>query len=154
MLPVVSATLFYPSEAAFLKGFGCLFSEREKMNSLGVLFPGCIFPDRTSVHAETWIMGGAVRPEVAQWSPEQVMAEIADDRNRLSGHKVEPVDRQLYQWPKALPYYDLYLEQALKELSLPKGLFLNGNFLGKIGLAGLIERGLELPDQIQFTAGV
>ncbi|MCB0366912.1 MAG: FAD-dependent oxidoreductase [Bdellovibrionaceae bacterium] len=153
MLPVVSATLFYPKESSFLTGFGCLFSEEEKMNGLGVLFPGCIFPERTTVHAETWIMGGAVHPEMAQWSPEQVVDGISSDRRRLAGQDVEPLDRQLFRWPKALPYYDLYLEKALDELKLPKGLYLNGNFLGKIGLAGLIERGLELPDQIQ-AAGV
>ena len=152
MLPVISATLFYPKEAQFLTGFGCLFSEAEKMKALGVLFPTQIFPERSQVYAETWIMGGAVRPEVVNHSPDQILQDIKEDRLKLTPKEVEPLDRCLFRWPKALPYYDLYLEEILKDFRLPKGLFLNGNYLGKIGLAGMIERGLEMPDIIASGA--
>ena len=97
-------------------------------------------------------MGGAVRPEVVHQPSPQILHEISEDRQKLCPQVIAPVESCIYKWPQALPYYDLYLEETLKDLQLPKGLFLNGNYLGKIGLAGMIERGLAMPDIVE--AGV
>lgn len=148
MIPVISATLFFSPEHSFLKGFGCLFAEEEKMNSLGVLFPTSIFPQRSSVHAETWILGGTRRPDLAHLSEEEILTCILEDRKKLGGGDVLPLERNIFIWKQALPLYNEQLSLALKNLTMPSGLYLAGNYLGKIGLAGVIERSLDLPREI------
>lgn len=154
MLPVISATLFFSKEDTVLKGFGCLFSEMEKANSLGVLVPTCIFPGRSSVSAETWILGGAVRPGVIELSKAEIIEKILEDRARLFGTKSQPLSQNIFIWKEALPLYDLYLESFLSDLHLPSNLFLTGNYLGKIGIAGLLERSLNIPNEILSQRGI
>lgn len=153
VLPVASLTAFYPREAAFLKGFGCLFAESEGMECLGVLFPGDLFRGRTSVHSETWIVGGARHPGLVDGSEDEIVRAVRRDRRRLAGQEADPLATSVFRWPEALPYYDLYLEEVLADLQLPRGLFLNGNYLGQIGLAGLIERGLRMPSLLGQRGG-
>jgi protoporphyrinogen oxidase len=148
-LPVVSATVFYPQGSSFLHGFGCLFSESEKMNALGVLFPGDLFANRSKEHVETWILGGSLHGEFVHWNENRILEAIATDREKLSGRRDVPMESHIYFWDKALPLYNVELCQILKKLELPRGLWLQGNYLGKIGIAGLIERSLDLPHRIR-----
>lgn len=153
MVPVISATLFFSKGDTALKGFGCLFSESERTNSLGVLVPTCIFPGRSSVSSETWILGGAVKPEAIELSEAEILKKILEDRARLFGKKSQPLFQNIFIWKEALPIYDLYLESFLSELQLPANLFLTGNYLGKIGIAGLLERSLNISNEILSQRG-
>ncbi len=153
MVPVISATLFFSAEDRALKGFGCLFSEGERANSLGMLVPTCIFPGRSSVSSETWILGGAVKPETIELSEAEILKKILEDRARLFGRRSQPLSQNIFIWKEALPIYDLYLESFLSELHLPANLFLTGNYLGKIGIAGLIEKSLNISKEILSQRG-
>ncbi|MBK9039858.1 MAG: FAD-dependent oxidoreductase [Bdellovibrionales bacterium] len=153
MVPVISATLFFSKGDTALKGFGCLFSESERANSLGVLIPTCIFPGRSSVSSETWILGGAVKPEAIELSEAEILKKILEDRARLFGRRSQPLSQNIFIWKEALPIYDLYLESFLSELHLPASLFLTGNYLGKIGIAGLIEKSLNISNEILSQRG-
>lgn len=153
MVPVISATLFFSKGDTALKGFGCLFSESERANSLGVLIPTCIFPGRSSVSSETWILGGAVKPEAIELSEAEILKKILEDRTRLFGRRSQALSQNIFIWKEALPIYDLYLESFLSELHLPANLFLTGNYLGKIGIAGLIEKSLNISNEILSQRG-
>ena len=141
MMPVVSATCQYEPAAARLKGFGCLFPRSEGFRARGVLFNECIFAGRGPAHSETWILGGALDPDIVHLSDPELIKLIAGERERLYGKGDEAIGIHLTSWPNALPHYSIDLERILTQLPAPpSNVALVGNYLGRIGLAKLIER--------------
>jgi len=141
MMPVVTATCQYDPAAAKLKGFGCLFPRGEGFRARGVLFNECIFDGRGPAHSETWIFGGALDPGIVKISDRELIELIATERKRLYGEDHEPIGIHLTTWPEALPHYSTDLERILTTLPAPPAnICLVGNYLGRIGLAKLIER--------------
>jgi oxygen-dependent protoporphyrinogen oxidase len=141
MMPVVTATCQYEPKAAKLKGFGCLFPRDEGFRARGVLFNECIFEGRGPAHSETWIFGGALDPDIAKLSDRELIELIATERKRFYGEDHEPIGIHLTTWPEALPHYSIDLERILTALPAPPAnIALTGNYLGRIGLAKLIER--------------
>jgi len=141
MLSLVTATSFYAPEAARLKGFGCLFPRDQGYRARGVLFNDCIFEGRGPAHAETWIFGGALDPEVVNLSNRELTQLIANERERFFGANDPALDVQITLWPNALPHYSVDLERILTTLPpLPPNVALVGNYLGRIGLAKILER--------------
>jgi len=141
MLSIATVTCFYAAEAARLRGFGCLFPGDQGFRARGVLFNDCIFEGRGPAHAETWIFGGALDPEVVNLSDTAFAELIASERERFYGHTDEMLDSHITRWPKALPHYSVDLEQTLMTLPPPpSNIGLVGNYLGRIGLAKILER--------------
>jgi protoporphyrinogen/coproporphyrinogen III oxidase len=141
MMPVVTATCQYDPGAAKLKGFGCLFPRSEGFRARGVLFNEYIFTGRGPAHSETWIFGGALDPGIVQLSDPDLIKLIAGERERLYGEHHEPIGVHLTNWPEALPHYSIDLERILTQLpDPPASVALVGNYLGRIGLAKLVER--------------
>jgi len=142
MMPVVTVTCQYEPAAAKLKGFGCLFPRSEGFRARGVLFNESIFEGRGPAHSETWIFGGALDPEVGQLSDSDLFELIKAERHKLYGEHQDPIGIHLTSWPEALPHYSVDLERILTQLPAPPpNVALAGNYLGRIGLAKLIERG-------------
>lgn len=140
MIPLVSITQFCEPESVSLKGFGCLFPHDQSFHSLGVLFNHCIFEGRTNVASQTWIMGGALCPDLIEASDEALLKKIQEDHYRLHGCKPQVLDSRITRWPKAIPHYDLRLQEVIAQMELPEGIYLIGNYVGRIGLAKIIER--------------
>ncbi len=141
MLSLVTATSFYSPEADRLKGFGCLFPRDQGFRARGVLFNNCIFEGRGPAHAETWIFGGALDPNIVNLSDHELAQLIASERERFFGTSDQVLDVQITRWPNALPHYSIELERILTTLPAPPpNIVLAGNYLGKIGLAKLLER--------------
>lgn len=141
MLSIATVTCFYPAEAARLKGFGCLFPGDQGFRARGVLFNDCIFEGRGPAHAETWIFGGALDPEVVNLSDQAFAELIASERERFYGYTDEMLDIHITRWPKTLPHYSIDLEDILMTLPPPPThIGLVGNYLGRIGLAKILER--------------
>ena len=141
MLSLITATCFFAPNSAKLKGFGCLFPRSEGFRARGVLFNDCIFQGRGPAHSETWIFGGALDSNVVELSDQELFRLIATERERLFSKTDEVLDVYLTRWPKALPHYSIELEQILRSLPTPPpNIALVGNYLGRIGLAKLIER--------------
>lgn len=141
MMPVVTVTCQYERAAAKLKGFGCLFPRREGWRARGVLFNEYIFEGRGPAHSETWIFGGALDPDIVQLTDTELIELIENERQRLYGEQREPIGIHITSWPEALPHYSIELEKILAQLPPPPpDIELVGNYLGRIGLAKLIER--------------
>ncbi len=141
MLSIATVTCFYPARATRLKGFGCLFPGDQGFRARGVLFNDCIFEGRGPAHAETWIFGGALDPEVVDLSDQALAELIASERERFYGYTDEMLDIHITRWPRALPHYSIDLEHILMALPPPPThIGLVGNYLGRIGLAKILER--------------
>jgi len=152
MMPVVTATCQYGPAAAKLKGFGCLFPRSEGFRARGVLFNEYIFEGRGPAHSETWIFGGAMDQEIERLTDSELIELIARERQRLYGSVDEPIGVHLTKWPEALPHYSIDLERILTELPAPPAkVALVGNYLGRIGLAKLIERAAFVAEQFRQT---
>ena len=141
MLSLVTATAFYGQDSARLNGFGCLFPRDQGFRARGVLFNNSIFEGRGPAHSETWIFGGALDSEIVDFTDEQLGELIADEREKFYGRRDEPLALYVNRRPHAIPHYTIELEKILTTLPEPSAhVWLGGNYLGRIGLAKLIER--------------
>jgi oxygen-dependent protoporphyrinogen oxidase len=154
MLSLVTATCFFSPAAARLKGFGCLFPNDQGFRARGVLFNDSIFEGRGPAHPETWIFGGALDPNIVELSDRELFRLIATERKRLLGENDEVLGVHLTRWPRALPHYSIELEQVLSSLPAPPPhIALVGNYLGRIGLAKLIERAAVVAQNFSEKVG-
>lgn len=152
-LSLVRSVCFFDKTGHELEGFGCLFPVRERFHNLGALFDSSIFPNRSALRSESWIMGGAAYPEITAWSDEQVIESIVRDRERLTGRRQEPVGYHITRWPRAIPHYTVEWERALQSLQVPPPLYLHGNYLGQLGLSRILNRSISLAAQIKENYG-
>jgi len=149
MLSLLTTTCFFDSDAATLKGFGCLFPRDQGFRARGVLFNDYIFEGRGPAHAETWIFGGALDPDVLKLSDEEITGTILSDRARFYQRKDKPLAIHITRWPNALPHYSVELERLLTNLpEPPRDTAFVGNYLGRIGLAKILERAAYVVDHI------
>jgi protoporphyrinogen oxidase len=144
----VTLTFRYPREC--LNGFGCLFPEKEKFYSLGVLSNTDIFEQRGPFYTETWILGGALNSNIAILKDADILNEILKDRQRLLETTQKPDEWFIQRYEKAVPHYDLKLEKILDELKhqSAEDLFLTGNYLGHLGLAKIYDSNILLAEKI------
>jgi oxygen-dependent protoporphyrinogen oxidase len=153
MLPLICVHATFPRESPHLDGFGCLFPRGEGVRALGVLFEESIFGERSGAHLERWILGGATDSEIMNLSDEEVYGTVRGDRAKLLGMDVPPQDRAITRWDSVIPHYDLRLCEALGSPALralsKSGVFLIGNYLGKLGLSGILEEAEKLPLRIR-----
>jgi oxygen-dependent protoporphyrinogen oxidase len=152
MLSLATVTCFYPQGAAQLRGFGCLFPRNQGFRARGVLFNDLIFEGRGPAHAETWIFGGALDPHVVNLTEEEFAHTIETERERFYGRRDELLEIHVTRWPKALPHYTIELEKILTTLPAPPpNVQLVGNYLGRIGLAKILERAAFVATQLVRT---
>jgi oxygen-dependent protoporphyrinogen oxidase len=152
MLSLATVTCFYGPNAAKLNGFGCLFPRNQGFRSRGVLFNTSIFEGRGPAHAETWIFGDALDAEVVNLSDEGFAEIIAAERQRFYGKHDEALNVRITRWPNALPHYTVELEKILTTLPPPpESIALVGNYLGRIGLAKILERAAVVADDLART---
>lgn len=148
-LPLVSVTAFYPASARKWVGFGCLFPRDSGFRALGVLFNSVIFENRSKVHSETWILGGALDREITKLNPDEIGDIVVREHYLLNSKSDIPLSIQVTKWDRAIPHYSIELEEILEEFNLPNGVYVHGNFLGGLGLGKILTRSHELAEKIQ-----
>lgn len=139
-LEIVRVTLGFEKVKHKIFGFGVLFPSVEKMNSLGVLANSQIFENRGAFYNESWILGGALNPEINQSSDEEILEKVNQDRAKIFGESETWEQASVIRWPMAYVHYDLELERWLaSEPFKNKDYFVTGNFLGGLGLSKILE---------------
>jgi oxygen-dependent protoporphyrinogen oxidase len=144
---LISVTIFF-REPTGPKAFGCLVPRGEGLRVLGVLLNHAIFPQREGLFSETWIFGGATDPEILALSDEAMKKLIFREREIIFSKTDIAENFSITRWPQGLPHYDLILEDILKDLSCPQGIWLHGNWMGGIGLSKILERSDRLAETI------
>lgn len=144
---VLTATAFFAPSNNDLHGFGVLFPRGAGIDALGVLFNTDIFAGRGTLRSETWIYGAGT-PAAGKWSDgaadaARVMATIVADRAVLTGHGDTPlaVYSSIGRGPlPTLPVYSAGVLDIQRRLDdLPPWLALAGNYLGRLGVAKLLD---------------
>jgi len=149
MLSLLTVTCFFDSSAASVGGFGCLFPRNQGFRSRGVLFNTSIFEGRGFAPAETWIFGGAFDGDIVELTDDQIRETLLIDRERFYGRADTPLATYITRWPNALPHYSVDLERTLVRLAAPPpNVALVGNYLGKIGLAKILERAAYVVENV------
>jgi oxygen-dependent protoporphyrinogen oxidase len=150
--PLATLTAFYAPSPADLRGFGVLFPRPSGITALGVLFNAEIFPDRSLLRSETWIFGGDF---ARQATDDDVNAAQTRDRLALTNRHEQPVARVLTRWPQALPVYsEKILATAREAAKLPAWVAVAGNYVGTIGVAGLIDAAAAAAAKISPTRSI
>lgn len=151
-VPLVTVTVFF-ERRPIVTGFGILFQE-PNAGVLGVLQNSEIFDGRASrgVHSETWILGGLREGAELVTATEQRLLDLIhtvrvaqfDEKSRENF-----LSAVVTRWPQAIPLYDSVIErhQELFRRGEP-GVALYGNYLGEIGLSGIIEDSARLSHQL------
>ena len=152
MLSLVTVTAFYQPDAAHVNGFGCLFPRDQGFRARGVLFNNSIFAGRGPAHSEAWIFGGALDPDIIELSDDQFSNLIATEREKFYGKRDEPLAVYINRRPKSIPHYTIELERTSVNLPAPPAnIALVGNYLGRIGLAKLIERAAVVAEELSHS---
>jgi oxygen-dependent protoporphyrinogen oxidase len=154
MLNLVRLTVGFRSPQKKVDGFGILFPESEKFNSLGVLANSQIFENRGDLYNESWILGGARSPEMSDLTDSRILELILEDRARALGVRDEVSSFKVIRWPQGLTHYTVAHEKFLQDQKpLPKDVFLTGNFLGRLGLSKILEQNAELAEKLLVEYG-
>lgn len=150
MTSIVSTTAFFAPTSSDLRGFGVLFPRETGVRALGVLFNTEIFQDRGTGRSETWIYG-SLAGALPLPSPGEVVDWIREDRRRLTGRTDRPVafgPARAGATP-SLPVYDQTVLTVQERLAdLPPWLALAGNYLGRLGVARLLDLSREAAERV------
>lgn len=141
-LSLMRVTLTYKDKISEIDGFGVLFPNVESFNSLGVLANTKIFSNRGRYN-ESWILSNATDEKLMEYSDEQIVQKILQDRKRLFSEPAEVSAFVVHRWPQTIPSYNMALEDFLLTNSQLTAK-LTGNYLGVLGLAGIHERNSKL----------
>lgn len=155
---LVSVTIVFPKNSQCPVGFGCLFPVQAGFTAKGVLWNSAIFSDRSEQHSETWIFARKTLPGetgaegILGASDEELLKLILQERMRAFALADTPIGSRVTRWPRALPAYGPGLAHWLGSPRLEqlaeRGVFLHGNYLGRLGLSGILEGSAQLPNRI------
>jgi protoporphyrinogen oxidase len=148
MVSVVTVTAFYEPHPQDLRGFGILFPRSSGIEALGAVFNTEVFHGRGEHRSETWIFGGLDRSALPR-RDEDAVAQVARDRQVLTGRHQAPIAAYTTCQMSALPVYDAsVLDAARAAEALPPDLAIAGNFLGRLGVASLLDGAAEAAERI------
>lgn len=153
--PVASLFLGYRREhvAHPLDGFGALVPAKENRKLMGVLFSSTLFPHRAPPgHVGlTVFAGGALRPELARLSEDELHRQIQPELKALLGIEDAPLVRRMTVWPRAIPQYNVGYEFFLETMAECErrhpGIFIGGHVRDGISVPNCIEAGIKLAER-------
>jgi protoporphyrinogen/coproporphyrinogen III oxidase len=137
-----------------LDGFGVLVPASEKRSVLGVIFSSSLFAGRApDGHvALTAFVGGALQPEIARLTRDELVGRVCGDLRALLGAKGEPAFVRHALWPRAIPQYNLGYGRHLEAIGACErghpGLFIGGNARDGISLSDCILSGAALAKRV------
>jgi oxygen-dependent protoporphyrinogen oxidase len=123
-----------------LEGTGFLTPWREKLHLNGSMWMHSLFSDRAPKNHVLMsnYMGGARRPEIANWDNQKCIDTASRELKMLVGIKGEPDWTGVDVHQRALPLYHgkYHLRQQMiaKQLKNMPGLYLNANYLGGVSI--------------------
>jgi oxygen-dependent protoporphyrinogen oxidase len=139
LAPLLTVTAFFTPSVDDPRGFGVLFPAESGVSALGVIFNADIFEGRSNVRSETWIVGDRASSLTAR-SDVDLLRMLANDRQTLTGRSAAPLSTTITRWSQAIPVYDRAVADVAAAVdTLPPRVALAGNYLGRIGVAALLE---------------
>ncbi len=158
---VALVCLGFPREAVAhpLDGFGFLAPEAEKRHVLGCLFPSSLFPGRApeGFVALSAFVGGAVHPERAAGSQDDIVGRVLEDLRPLLGISGKPVVARVESWQPAIPQYNVghgaFKEAASRFEADNPGTFVSGNLLYGVSVGNCIQNATAVAGRVEAFLG-
>lgn len=155
--PVTSVSLGF-SKNQFshpLNGFGMLIPQVENRYALGALFPSSIFSHRApdGMVLLTVFIGGAMAPEKAFQTEDEIRANTLQDLEDLLGLSGPPNYVRIHRTPQAIPQYivgyDRYLNHMNQIEKEHPGIHFAGHYREGISVGNSLLSGLRLAEKIR-----
>jgi len=147
-----AVTVFYgafPRASQRYNGFGTLVPPgREGELPLGVLMNSFIFAGRDQAYNENWIYSAQGQQRLLALDEAGQREMVLKAREEIFGERLPIAEIKLTHWAPALPIYDLALERVLGQLKPKPGIRLHGNWLGLLGLSGILDRSAQLAEEL------
>jgi oxygen-dependent protoporphyrinogen oxidase len=130
-----------------LDGFGFVVPTVEKKNIIACSYSSIKFPNRAPEGMVTLrvFLGGALRPDVASLSEQQVLSLARRDLRHYLRIKAEPIWYKLARWAESMPQYAVghagRVDQIMHAAHDLPGLFLTGNAYGGVGIPDCVRSG-------------
>lgn len=138
-----------------LDAFGGLIPHKEKRDILGIMFMSALLAGRAPEGGAllSVFMGGVRRPDIMDWTDEQVRQVVANELMDLM--KMDSFEPDLYKVIRhsyAIPQYEASSGErfnAVEQIEKNNpGLYIGGNLRNGIGMADRILQGKELADGV------
>ncbi|AWN16241.1 protoporphyrinogen oxidase [Salinisphaera sp. LB1] len=142
-----------------LDGFGLLIPHVEQRQTLGVLFPSSLFPNRAPAghHLLSVFLGGRRSPGITDEDDATHIGQAIADLSDLLGIRGAPVWQRVVRWPQAIPQYEIgHLDRlAAVDAALARhpGLSLAGNWRDGIAVGDCLDNGRRVGERVAARAG-
>ncbi len=149
--PVIQIALGYKQAPNInFHGFGGLMPSCEEQDVLGILNLSATFAGRTPEGGLllSAFMGGLRKPELLQYSDEEIYNILFGRLENFLGLKQRPDMTDIFRYERAIPQYGAYMEDILREVSRVEeayeGLILAGNLRDGIGIPDRIKQAITI----------
>lgn len=137
-----------------LDGFGVLAPSSERRRFLGILWSSSLFAKRAPAGRvlTTTLMGGALAPETALQSEEELIATAIAENAAVLGASGQPELTHAVRWERAIAQYTLGHDGRIAELERLErerpGIFFIGSYRGGVGAPKCWHNGVTLADMV------
>jgi oxygen-dependent protoporphyrinogen oxidase len=138
-----------------LEGFGFLVPRGEGLNLLGTLFNSCLFPGRSpeGFHLLTCFMGGALAPDVVEWSGERIRTTACSEVERVLGIDTGSARvMRLRRYRAAIPQYPIehgdWLSRIETQVERLRGLYLTGSYFSGVSVPAAMAHGARTAESV------
>ena len=151
---VVSLGFRRPDIGHPLDGFGLLIPRIEQRQTLGVLFPSSLFPNRAPAghHLLSVFLGGRRSPQITDEDDATQIGQAIADLSDLLAIRGAPVWQRVVRWPQAIPQYEIghFDRLAALDAALARhpGLELAGNWRDGIAVGDCLDNGRRLGERM------
>ncbi|CAI8309898.1 MAG: Protoporphyrinogen oxidase [Owenweeksia sp. TMED14] len=132
---IVSFFTIQEKDLVIPEGFGILVPSKLNMGIKGILFTSDIFSGRVK---------NQERNMTVFHSESNNMRPVESELKKILGtEKVSLLAQK--RWPKAIPQFEVGFQMWKSQLDkfVPEGIFLAGNYLGKVGVADVLKSGYD-----------
>ncbi len=146
---VVSCMLSFKPNEEDLHGYGMLFHPEAGFHALGCLFESDCFLTEPSLRRERYILSEMFLPELSQLTDAAIVEKTLSDHRRFGQDQVL-LSTSVRRTKPGIPIYNVELEQLLESTPIRKhNIFINGNFLGALGLSQIAQQTADLVNTLQ-----
>lgn len=135
-------------------GFGFIAPQATRHDLLGVQWCSSIYPGRApeGMVLMRAMCGGWHRPEIADWSDEQLLGRVVAQVAEIHRIEGDPLFAEVVRWPRAIPQYHLgHLERvaAIEERARRHvGLVLAGNAYHGVAVNDCTQDAMRVADRV------